>query len=50
MIGKMTITEVMPELKAICKEYGLKINRVKDFNVAKKLLAIRFSYYGIYQA
>tara|TARA_B100000513_G_C11892214_1_gene182712 strand:- start:486 stop:638 length:153 start_codon:yes stop_codon:yes gene_type:complete len=50
MIGKMTITEVMPELKAICKEYGLKINRVKDFNVAKKLLAIRFSYYGKYQA
>ena len=50
MIGKMTITEVMPELKAICKEYGLKINRVKDFNVAKKLLAIRFSYYGKSQA
>ena len=100
MIGKMTITEVMPELKAICKEYGLKINILGEKKLKKlgmntllgvgqgsirgsylvtmhwnglndkskplafvgkgvcfdtggislKLLAIRFSYYGKYQA
>ena len=49
MIGKMTITEVMPELKAISNEYGLKLNRVRDFNIARRLLAIRYSYYGKHQ-
>lgn len=48
MIGQMTITEVEPVLKAIAKEYGLKLNRVKEFNIAKKLISIRYSYYNNY--
>ena len=49
MIGQMKITEVEPALMAISKEYGLKLNRVKEFNIAKKLLSIRYSYYNKYQ-
>lgn len=48
MIGKMKITQVEPALKAIAKEYGLKLGRVKEFNIAKKLLSIRYSYYNNY--
>ena len=48
MIGKMKITEVEPVLKTIAKEYGLKLNRVKEFNIAKKLISIRYSYYNNY--
>jgi hypothetical protein len=49
MIGQMTITQVEPALKAIAKEYGLKLNKVKEFNIAKKLLSIRYSYYNKYE-
>lgn len=49
MIGKMTITEVLPELEAICKEYGFKLYRLEDFKIARRLLAIRYSYYGKHQ-
>ena len=48
MIGKMTITEIEPVLRAIAKEYGLKLGRVKEFNIARKLLSIRYSYYNNY--
>lgn len=48
MIGQMTITEAMPFLNAIAKEYGLKLYKVKDFNIARKLLSIRYSYYNSY--
>ena len=44
----MTITEVMPALNSIAHQHGLKLNRVKDFKIARKLLAIRYSYfYGV---
>tara|TARA_Y100000593_G_C4255422_1_gene309389 strand:+ start:292 stop:429 length:138 start_codon:yes stop_codon:yes gene_type:complete len=43
MIGQMTISEVMPALKSIALEHGLKLNRVSDFNIARKLLVIRYS-------
>ena len=46
MINKMTITEAMPFLKSIAKEHGLKLNRVRDFNIARRLLSIRYSYYN----
>lgn len=49
MIGQMTITQVEPALSAIAKEYGLKLGRVKEFNIAKKLLSIRYSYYNKYE-
>jgi hypothetical protein len=48
MVGTMTITEAMPFLKSIAVEHGLKLNRVKDFNIARKLLSIRYSYYNSY--
>jgi hypothetical protein len=37
-IGKMKISEVIVDLNLIAKSYGLKLNRVKDFNQAKILL------------
>jgi hypothetical protein len=48
MIGQMTITQTEPALNAMAKEHGLKLNRVKEFNIAKKLLSIRYSYYNKY--
>ena len=45
MIGKMTILEALPALKLIAKEHGLKLNRVRDFKIARKLMAIRYSYF-----
>jgi len=35
VLGKMTITEALKYLKPIAKQYGLKLNRVKDFELAK---------------
>ena len=46
MIGKKTITEVLPELQAMAKEHGLRINRVKDFKIIRKILAIRYFYFN----
>ena len=45
MIGQMTISEVMPALNLIAKENSLKLYKVKDFQIARKLLAIRYSYF-----
>jgi hypothetical protein len=38
-IGKMTISEVYPHLKAVALTYGLKLNRAKEFKFAKVVLA-----------
>ncbi len=37
-IGKMKISEVIDDLRLISNLYGLKLNRVKDFNLAKLIL------------
>ena len=37
-VGKMTISEVYPHLDCIAKSYGLKLNRVKDFRLARIIL------------
>jgi len=37
-IGKMTITEAYPYLKSIASSYGLRLNRAKEFKLAKVLL------------
>ena len=41
-IGKHTISELIPHIKAIAFEHGLKMNKVKDFNLIKKILIQRF--------
>lgn len=41
-IGKHTITELLPHIKSIAFEYGLKTNRVKDFNLIRRILIQRF--------
>ena len=41
-IGKHTLTELMPHIKEISFQYGLKINRVKDFEMIRKILIHRF--------
>ncbi len=38
-LSKMTITEALVYLKPIAKQYGLKLNRLRDFNTAKLICA-----------
>ena len=35
----VTITEALPQLKAIAKVYSLKLNRVSDFRIARAIWA-----------
>jgi len=37
-IGQMTITEAYTNLKPIAYAYGLKLNKVKDFKLARLIL------------
>jgi hypothetical protein len=37
-IGKMKVTEAVKHLDPIAKSYGLKLNRVKDFKLARLIL------------
>ena len=41
-IGKHTLKELLPHIETIAFEYGLKINKVKDFRLIKKILIHRF--------
>jgi hypothetical protein len=38
-LGKMKITEAYPHLKSVSIAYGLKLNRAKDFRLARIILA-----------
>jgi len=38
-IGELTITEAYIYLKPISQRFGLKLNRVKDFRLARLILA-----------
>ena len=40
-IGQMTITEAYKYLSPIAKRYGLKLNRVAEFRLARLILANR---------
>ena len=40
-IGKMTITEAYKYLNPIAQRFGLKLNRVNDFKLARLILANR---------
>ena len=37
-ISKMTITEAFPHLKSIANLYGLKLNREKEYKLARTIL------------
>jgi len=37
-VGKMKISEAMPYLKEIAFTYGLRLNRLEDFKIARMLL------------
>lgn len=37
-INKMKISELVKQLEVVAKAYGLKLNRLKDFNFAKTVL------------
>jgi hypothetical protein len=37
-VGKMTISEAYPHLKSIASAYGLRLNRIKEFNFARIVL------------
>ena len=41
-IGNHTLSEILPHLKEIATQHQLKINRVKDLGVIRKILAQRF--------
>lgn len=38
-IGDMTVSEAYKHLQPIAHAYGLKLNRVKDFKLARLILA-----------
>jgi hypothetical protein len=38
-IGKMTVSQAMPYLNNIASTYGLRLNRVKEFKLARFILA-----------
>lgn len=42
-IGNMTVSEVYPHLAKIAKLYDLRLNKVKDFRLARLLLAIKYN-------
>jgi len=35
----MTVSEALPYLKSISQSYGLRLNRAKEFKMARTLLA-----------
>jgi hypothetical protein len=37
-LGELRMSEVIPQLKLIAKQYDLKLNRIDDFKWAKLLL------------
>ena len=41
-IGQHTLKELLPHMEDIATQYQLKINRVKDLNIIKKILIMRF--------
>jgi hypothetical protein len=38
-IGQMTISQATPYLKSIASSYGLRLNRAKEFKLARFILA-----------
>ena len=48
-IGSMTISEVYPHLKAVADAYGLRLNRVREFRLARILLATTYCNSGTYK-
>ena len=38
-IGKMTISQATPYLKSVALTHGLRLNRVKEFKLARIILA-----------
>jgi hypothetical protein len=44
-INKMKLSEILPHLQEIANQHELKLNRVRDFNLAVFLLKIRFLNY-----
>lgn len=39
----MTIAEALPHLKSVASAYGLRLNRAKDFRLARMILANLYS-------
>ena len=37
-VGKMTISEAYPHLSVIANAYGLRLNRLKEFKLARIIL------------
>ena len=37
-VSKMRITEAFPHLKSVANLYGLKLNRAKEFKLARTIL------------
>ena len=40
--GKLTISEIYPHLKIIADMYGFRLNRVKEFNMVRKIFINQF--------
>jgi hypothetical protein len=42
-IGKMPVSQVLPYLVDIAEIYGLRLNRVKEWRMARAILVSRYS-------
>jgi hypothetical protein len=42
-LGKMTISEAYPYIKMIADEFGLRLNRAKEFKMARIIFTNRFN-------
>lgn len=41
-IGQMTLSEALPYMQDIAQRFNLKLNRVRDWRLARKLMAITY--------
>jgi len=45
-IGNMTVSQAMPYLSEIAKMYGLQLNRLKEWKLARAIMASRYGMGG----
>lgn len=41
-IGQHTLSELLPDIKQICFEYGLKMNNATHFKIIRRILVQRY--------
>lgn len=45
-IGKQKVSIMMPYLQEVAQEFGLRLNRAKEFKMARGILAVRYKTFN----